>query len=607
MLAMSFARMGRLPTRCFTLAFLLFSACYRTPLLPLACDLEVVPAALNFGGVLPGDSQTLSIAMTNHGEGLCHLRNAAVGSQSDAGFILGGGMPATVGPGATVALSVAFQPATASIPLNRKGELAFDVDSVRFGHVAIPLVATVISDCRLDVTPPSLDFGHVAIDTSVVRQARAVNNGKTDCEIGSIAIKPDSDSQFHLGSTAGLVTLAPGQDVSISVSFDARDATRPHHRTSTLAFVTNDAARMDVAVPLSADIDVGCDLSWDPVSIDFGNVTLNKTINKQVTLSNLGSATCQVSNVAIAPDSASSFYLTSASFSLAVSVGVTASIGVTFFANGSLPHSKTGALVFQTGNTRNPSARVALTGHVNTPCEEASRWVYTFDEENGFARFDPTTLTFTEIATLKCAAGGTPFSMAVDQNAVAWVHYNDGSLFKVDAATGTCEATGFKPGQHGITRFGMGFVFDPSTGEDHLFIAGYGLHNTGAQSELAIVSFPDLIVTPIGVISTGNAELTGTGDGQLWGFSPQGEDGSSFATLMRLDPASGATIESYTYPSVSTHGGWSIKFWGGNFWIFLGTSVYKVARDTPKVIHTAIAQTGRPQIVGAGVSTCAPL
>ena len=79
------------------------------------------------------------------------------------------------------------------------------------------------------------------------------------------------------------------------------------------------------------------------------------------------------------------------------------------------------------------------------------------------------------------------------------------------------------------------------------------------------------------------------------------------ATLMRIDPASGAIIESYDYPSLTTTGAWSIKFWGGNFWIFLGSSVFKVERNNPKVIKTAIAATGRAQIVGAGVSTCAPL
>lgn len=590
---------------CLTFVFLFLGSCYRTPLLPPACDLEFKPVGLDFGRVVPGDAQTQAVAMVNHGEGECRVKNVTVDSRSDPGFALAGA-PSVVGPSATATISVTFRPVSASIPLNRKGNLVFDVDSTRFGHVSVPLSATVISDCRLNVAPSDLAFGHVAIDTSASRSVRATNEGTTACEIGNIAIRHDSDAQFHLVDSVDLVTLLPGGTSSVSVAFEARDAALPHRRTGTLGFDTNDSTQMTVDVPLLADIDVGCDLSWEPASIDFGTLTLNKTTSRQLVLSNSGSATCEVSNVSLTANSASSFRLLSGLPSMSVPAGKTASIVVTFTADSSLPHDKLGTVEFRTGNPRNPTATVSLSGHVNTPCEDASQWIYTFDEDNGFARFDPKTTTFAEIATLKCAASGTPFSMAVDQHAVAWVHYSDGSLFKVDTTTGACERTAFKPDQHGIHVFGMGFVFDPSTGDDRLFIAG-DEQFMGTRSQLATVSFPDLIVVPIGAIATGSPELSGTGDGQLWGFSPPIATSTSKAILMRLDPATGATIESYAYPSITTSGAWSMKFWGGNFWIFLGTSVYKVSRANPKVIETVIGQTGRPQIVGAGVSTCAPL
>jgi hypothetical protein len=463
----------------------------------------------------------------------------------------------------------------------------------------------VISDCHLQLLPNAVDFGHVPIDTATARSVRATNKGTTSCELRGIAIGSGSDPQFSVISAAAVVVLEPGQEASLNVAFDAKDRNTPHHRTGSLAFATNDASLMEVAIPLSADIDVGCDLHWNPASLDFGTVTLNKTTSAQVTLENSGSAACQVSGIAIAPDSSASFSLAGTQASLTVPVGGTATIGVTFFADSALPHKKRGSLVFQTDNAPDPTAQILLYGLVNTPCQDASRWIYTFDSNNGLARFDPTTLTFTDIASLNCR-GGSPFSMAVDQNAVAWVHYDDGSLFKVDTATGSCQSTKFQSNQHGIRVFGMGFVFDPSTGEDRLFIAG-GQDSRAPQSELATVSFPELIVTPIASIELGSPELTGTGDGQLWGFAPKDASSKNVATLMRIDPASGAIIESYDYPSLTTTGAWSIKFWGGNFWIFLGSSVFKVERNNPKVIKTAIAATGRAQIVGAGVSTCAPL
>ena len=56
---------------------------------------------------------------------------------------------------------------------------------------------------------------------------------------------------------------------------------------------------------------------------------------------------------------------------------------------------------------------------------------------------------------------------------------------------------------------------------------------------------------------------------------------------------------------------WAFAFWGGRFWIFLkrdsDASTYVYAMDaTTGALTTALSNTGRT-IVGAGVSTCAPV
>jgi hypothetical protein len=48
-----------------------------------------------------------------------------------------------------------------------------------------------------------------------------------------------------------------------------------------------------------------------------------------------------------------------------------------------------------------------------------------------------------------------------------------------------------------------------------------------------------------------------------------------------------------------------MKFWGGSFWIFTGAQVYQVDRSTG-FLSVAVSDGG-PFVVGAGVSTCAPL
>ena len=596
---------------------LLGSACGRTPLLPPTCHLQVDPPAIDFGAVLPGDLLTHQVRVGNDGGALCTLTRIAISADSSGWFTLSAGTPESIAvpAGKTVELGVSFQPDAAAAPFVRTGALVFASDAPGQAQVAVSLTGQVKSTCSLDVSPTAIDFGSVPIGTSPTSAVTLTNLGTGPCSVDGIVIAPGSDSQFYLSSplsAPAALTFAPGQSGTVVVGYAASDRTSPHHRTGQLVMTSNDSDKPNITVALAADIDVGCYLTWTPTQVDFGNVILNTETSANITLSNDGTSACEVSGLAITADSDPDFALDDTqarSFSLTAATKVTISVLFTA-ADSSPPHSKTGTLVFQTGDTQNPEGQVPLSAYVSTVCIEASRWVYTVDRTGRFSRFDPSTLAFTDIGTLLCPGESqTPNSMAVDQNAVAWVNYQDGKLFKVDTSTGKCEATGFVPNQHNLLEFGMGFVFDPSTGVDTLYVAGTSSTAQTTQSTLATIAVPSLVVTPIGLVTAGNAELTGTGDGQLWGFVPNTASSNRESTLVRIDPATGKTLESYTYPSLVSSGGdvtWAVKFWGGSFWIFFNDSIYQVSRDSPDTIHAALSNTGR-YIVGAGVSTCAPL
>jgi hypothetical protein len=242
-------------------------------------------------------------------------------------------------------------------------------------------------------------------------------------------------------------------------------------------------------------------------------------------------------------------------------------------------------------------------------CSERAKLVYLVDEANVLLSFAPATLAMTEIGTLRCPSSdpaATPFSMAVDRSATAWVLYSSGELFKVDTMTAACAPTTFAPDQHGFLNFGMGFVSDGvNTTAETLFVASDDAF-TGGQSHLGTIAFPSLSLSVVGRID-GSPELTGTGDAKLWAFFPD----IARPRIARLDKASGA--ESGVIPLDAIAGmpsAWAFAFWGGDFWVFL-----KRDTDTATQVHhvtaagalsTVIRDAGR-NIVGAGVSTCAPL
>lgn len=243
-------------------------------------------------------------------------------------------------------------------------------------------------------------------------------------------------------------------------------------------------------------------------------------------------------------------------------------------------------------------------------CSEEAKLVYVVSEENDLYSFSPNTTTFHRVGSLDCPSADSPNSMAIDRSGTAWVNYQDGSLFKVSTKDASCEATTFEPHQHGFTKFGMAFATNgPGSQEETLYVSGIMLGNHGIG--LAKIDLKTMELTPIGDFSGQlqgmGAELTGTGDGRLYGFFTTTPN----ATLAQIDGKTGATSGEVDLAGVSTGAAWAFSFWGGDFWFYTANTIdpSRVTRLEPSQgdkISTAKGDVGGFRIVGAGVSTCAP-
>ena len=472
--------------------------------------------------------------------------------------------------------------------------------------IAAPIdIAVVPGACRLSFTPPQIDFGHIAIGANKTLDVLFANAGDGTCLILSPTLS--GDPEFSIPQFTTTIDIPPGVTTTLPITFNAVDRSVPHHKTSTLVFTTNDPATPKASIPLSADVDIGCDLTASPAALAFGNVILNTTANQTVVLGNDGSSACDVS-VALAVGTDVLFSIPAGQpLMFSVPPGGAQKIAVSFAATDSAPpHARAGTLVASIVQTKPLS--IPLSATVDTVCTEAGQFIYTIEENGRLARFDPRTLTFTNIGFIHCPStpGDSPFSMALDQDAIAWVNYSSGALFRVDVMTAACTATTYKPNQvAGFSNYGMGFVFDPTNNTDTLFVAGGTFGGVAMPSPLGVIAFPSLALTRVGTIDVGWVELTGTGDGQLWAFAPGPYSTSGVATLARVSPTNGATISRFTFPSITMNGAFALKFWGGSFWIFLGNQVFAVNRATG-ALTLEIPASGRT-IVGAGVSSCAPI
>jgi len=232
-------------------------------------------------------------------------------------------------------------------------------------------------------------------------------------------------------------------------------------------------------------------------------------------------------------------------------------------------------------------------------CSEDAKPIYVIDGDDSLYRFDAIEKTFTLIGEIDCPGVAGPFSMSVTRDAVAYVLLQTGDLCQVSTEDASGELVAeYTPGQGGFQLFGMGYAtIGPDTEEEKLYI--------GDDSSLGYIDEDTWEPFALGPIE-GNPELTGTGAGELWGFFPT----DTPPRVSQLDKGDAQVLDNYPLPELSNDANaWAFAFWGGAFYIFYktfdedSTNVYKL-EDGELSMH--IEDTGK-YIVGAGVSTCAPL
>ncbi len=260
--------------------------------------------------------------------------------------------------------------------------------------------------------------------------------------------------------------------------------------------------------------------------------------------------------------------------------------------------------------------------------------IYVVDEMYRLLSFDPRLIgtpagPFELLGTLACPAAGTPvpgwlegvtpFSMSVDRDGFAWVLYTSGEIFRVDISNpASCTNSGFVPQQNNEwLLFGMGFVTDTAGGNtERLFIGGGdpaaepgGLFGSVEPASLMIENLGNLPAS--GEFSP---EFTGTGSAELFGFFP----GSGTAFVQGINKTNGmgeGAQMSIPGGLGGTVSAWAFAQWGGKFYLFVTTTDFLGAEnstvrriDKATGAYDGVIMENLPYvIVGAGVSTCAPV
>jgi hypothetical protein len=122
-----------------------------------------------------------------------------------------------------------------------------------------------------------------------------------------------------------------------------------------------------------------------------------------------------------------------------------------------------------------------------------------------------------------------------------------------------------------------------------------------------------LVLSEIVAIDYGWGELTGTGDGRLFAF-----EGDTETYIREYDKSTGAILGTWPLPGLASPGAFAFAYWGGDFYLFVSKT--QDIEGPSLVLHldfdesdgngvalTTVVESAPISIVGAGVSTCAPL
>ena len=244
----------------------------------------------------------------------------------------------------------------------------------------------------------------------------------------------------------------------------------------------------------------------------------------------------------------------------------------------------------------------------------ATTFIYLISQSRELYSFNPATNGFRDIGLVNCPTSDNQvFSMAVDRAGTAYVLFYDGStpaigsLWRVSTANASCKAIPeYVAGQQGFNGYGMGFATNAGGPSETLYLEGAAYFGSSAGlASLDTTSFK-VEVKGSNTPEIQGGELTGTGDGRLFAFYFFSDQTTMF--LGQLDKTNGQVLAQTQLTSVPSGGGFSVGFWGGDFYFFTApgndTQVtrYRQSDDS----YLGVAMLPGVTIVGAGVSTCAP-
>ena len=306
--------------------------------------LAASPTAVNFKGVVVGNSGTASISLSNTGTAAVTVSQATA---SGAGFTITGS-PAgqTIQPGQSVSFTAQFSPTSVG---SASGSVSIASNAPN-SPFTIALSGTGTQP-QIAAIPSNAPFGSVTVGNSNSQTITVSNGGTANLVISQGTV---TGSGFHISGLSAPLTIPAGSNATFNAVFTPTGAGAVTGSIS----LSSDAPNSPYMIGLTGTGVAGTELlTFNVSSLSFGSVNVGSTSSLPATLTNTGNA-----NVTITSSNISGAGFTVSGISPGESLSPNQSLPVTVQFAPTVAGAVSGNLSLVSNATNSPTVSLSGTG-----------------------------------------------------------------------------------------------------------------------------------------------------------------------------------------------------------------------------------------------------
>jgi len=228
-----------------------------------------------------------------------------------------------------------------------------DVSNVPYRSHISSTAQSVAANSQLAMSSSALNFDNVAINSSATKSVTLTSSGTSAVTVNSVSI---SGAGFTIVASTFPVTLNPNQSITLQLEFKP---TTTGTITGRLTISSNSATGGTAVVSLrGTGIAAGKpQLTVSATTLNFGNIAVNSSATKSVTLTSSGTSAVSVNSASI---SGAGFTTLGGSFPLTLNPAQTATLQLQF--KPTVAGAVAGQLTISSNSSSGSTALVALSG-----------------------------------------------------------------------------------------------------------------------------------------------------------------------------------------------------------------------------------------------------